>query len=241
VEKYTAHRCQLVPEVRDQVVTTYKHVPEVRTVVRRVCVNVPAVEERTVMRPHWTTQQVVTYRTRCVDRGHYECREVYSHRAAMRNRMHRWRHRNDCDPCPPPPCTKTVKVWVPCMVTEQVPVVTCKRVCVMRPEVVRVTVCRQEVREEKVNVTYNRCVPVQQTVKCTVMVSRMVPYEATRCVTVCVPHEELVTCTRMVARTVARQVPVDTCAESCFSVCGTNKDRHSRFGGRWFRGRDCCH
>ena len=51
VEKYTAHRCQLVPEVRDQVVTTYKHVPEVRTVVRRVCVNVPTVEERTVIAP----------------------------------------------------------------------------------------------------------------------------------------------------------------------------------------------
>jgi hypothetical protein len=238
VEKYTAYRCESVPVVREQVYTAYKRVAEMQTQVRRVCVNVPTVEERTVMKPCWTTQTVTTFVTKCVDRGHYECREVYSHRAALRNRMHQHQHRHDCCPPPCPPPTKTVKVWVPCMVQIQCPVTRCQRVCTMVPTKVCVTVCRQEVREEKVNVCVWRCVPEQRTCRVTVMTTRTVPYEATRCVTVCVPTEQVVTCTRMVARCVARQVPVGPCDTGCATLCCGGKAKHGRggFGGRWFRG-----
>src|SRR5262249_40571696 len=153
------YRCESVPVVREQVYTAYRRVPEMQTQVRRVCVNVPTVEERTVMKPCWTTQTVTTYTTKCVDRGHYECREVYSPRAAIGTRAHNHHPRNACSPPPCPTPTKTVKVWVPCMVQIQVPHTTCKRVCTMVPTKVCVTVCRQVVREETYNVCVWRCVP----------------------------------------------------------------------------------
>jgi len=241
VEHYTAYRCESVPVVREHTVTVYNRVPVTEVQVRRVCVNVPAVEERTVMRPCWTTQTVTEMRCRWVDRGHYECREVYSHRAAMHNRLHKARrhgHHGDCcepcpEPCPPP--TKTVKVWVPCKVQEQYPVTTCRRVCTMVPTVVRVNVCRQVWREERVNVCSWRCVPEQRVCRTTVMTTRTVPYQATRTVTVCVPTEQLVTCTRLVSRTVTRQVPVSPCEESCVTVCCNGGKHGAR--GRHFRGR----
>jgi hypothetical protein len=236
VERYTAYRCETVPVVREQVQTVYRRVAEMQTQVRRVCVNVPVVEERTVMKPCWTTQQVTTYVTKCVDRGHYECREVHSHRAAMRNRMHHRHGGGDCcEPCPPP--TKTVKVWVPCMVPIQCPVTRCQRVCTMVPTRVCVRTCRQEYREHTVNVCVWRCVPEQVTCRVTVLTTRTVPYEATRCVTVCVPTEQTVTCTRMVTRCVARQVPVGPCDTGCASpatlCCGGGRAKH----GGLLRGR----
>jgi hypothetical protein len=249
-QAYTAYRCESVPVVREQVCTVYRRVTEMQCQVRRVCCSVPTVEQRTVMKPCWTNQMVTTYVTKCVDRGHYECREVYSRRAACRNRMHQHHHRHDCCPPPCPPPTKTVKVWVPCMVQIQCPVTKCQRVCTMVPTTVCVTVCRQVVREEKVNVCVTRCVPEQRVIKTTCMTTRMVPYQATRCVTVCVPTEQVVTCTRMVTRCVARQVP---CAPACDTCCATlccggksKKHGHGGFGGRWFRGgrghgQSCCY
>jgi len=237
-ENYTAYRCECVPVVKERVVTTYQRVPECKEVVRRVCVKVPCVEERTVMKPCWTYQTVTTYKTRCVDRGHYECREVPSHRAACRAKMHNHRHRHDCCPPPCPPTTKTVKCWVPCIVKECVPCTKCCKVCVMKPECVRVCSYRNEWREERCQVTSYRCVPVQSVQKCTEWVTRQVPYQACRTVRVCVPSEETVTCTRYVTRCVARQVPA--CEDSC---CVTTCCSSGKHGGRWFRGRSssCCH
>ncbi|MCC6420194.1 MAG: hypothetical protein IT429_18320 [Gemmataceae bacterium] len=239
-ERYQAFRCQMVPEVREQTVTTYNRVCEMRPEVRRVCVSVPAVEERVVMRPHYTSQTVTTMVSRTVDRGHWECREVYSHRRAMRNRIGRLCGRYDdcCNPCPAP--TKTVKCWVACPVTECVPVTTCRRVCEMRPTVVRVNTCRQEVREVAVNVAHWQCVPVQRVVRCTVLVPRMVPYEAVRCVPVCTAHEEVVTLCRMVTRVVARQIPCDLGSDCCaVACCGTGKVKSGLFSRR-SRGHACC-
>src|SRR5262249_35282866 len=158
---------------------------------RRVCLTVRTCEERTVMKPCWTTQTCTEWRTRCVDRGHYECREVYSHRAAMRNRLHghRPRHGDCCNPCPPPCPHKTVKVWVPCRVEERYPVTRCKRVCTMVPTVVRVPVCRQVWQERQVQVCVMQCVPETRVCRVTVMTTRQVPYQCTRNVTVCVPQE----------------------------------------------------
>jgi hypothetical protein len=243
-EAYTAYRTVCVPETRTRVCTVYKRVPEVRTEVRNVCVRVPVVEERTCIQRRWETQQVTTMVCKTVDRGHYECREVPDRWKEFCNRVRRCGRRHDdcCEPCPPPP-TKTVKCWVPCKVTEQVPVTTCKRVCVEVPVKVNVTVCRTVVRQEKVQVCAYRCVPEQRTETYTVNVTRCVPYQATRTVRVCVPYQETVTCTRMVARTVTRTVPVE-CAPECAPACDTGCDsghgrRHHRFAGLRHREHGC--
>jgi len=217
-EAYTAYKTQCVPETRTRVCTVYKHVPEVRTEVRNVCVQVPVVEERTVMQRHWENQTVTTMVCKTVDRGHWECKEVPCYRKQLANWLHTCCHRHDCcDACEPccPPATRTVKCWVPCKVTEQCPVTTCKKVCVEVPCKVKVTVCKTVVHQEKFQVCCYKCVPEQRTETYTVNISRCVPFQATRTVRVCVPFQETVTCTRMVARTVSRQVPVECAPAPC--------------------------
>jgi hypothetical protein len=231
VEKYTAYKCCPTQECRERVCTVYKQVPEWREEVRKVCVKVPVCEERTVMRPHYTYVNETKMVTKCVDRGHWECREEYSHWKAFCNGVSGLcsSHRGCghgcgdpcadtcCTPCPPNNCV-TRKVWVSCKVQEQCPVNCCRKVCEMRAEVCKVHTCRTEVREEKVKVCCYRCVAEQQTQKYTVCVNKMVAYEATRCCRVCVPCEETVTCTRMVAKTVTREVactPSTTCCDPC--------------------------
>lgn len=192
-ETYTAHRTECVPQ----------------TVVRNVCVSVPCVEQRTVMQPHYTCKPVTEVVRKCVDKGHYECREVPCEPSCF-DRMRKWWKGRKCDDCCEPCCepvrTKTVKVWVPCPVWEEHCVTKMVRSCEYRPVVVNVTVCKKEMRQET----------------CTVMVSRCVPYQATRTVQVCVPHTETVTATRMVCRTVEKLVPAaDCCAPSCCEPCCT--------------------
>jgi hypothetical protein len=92
-EKYTAYKCELVPEERTRKVTTCKYVPETKdqVVTRYECV--PVQEERTVTR--YVTKRVPVKETveRCVDKGgHYETREV----PCRPHLLHRC-----CDDCPP--------------------------------------------------------------------------------------------------------------------------------------------
>src|SRR5262249_39190104 len=133
-ETYTAYRCEYVPETRTRICTVYNKVPEVRTVTRTVCVCIPCVEERTVMKTHVTCRpETVMVRT-CVDRGHWECKEVPcepSFRDHCRGLFHPRNRCGDdcaesCEPCPPK--MRTVKVWVPQMVWEEKPVTRMKRV-----------------------------------------------------------------------------------------------------------------
>lgn len=214
-ETYTAYRCESVPETRNYTCTVYKRVPEVQNVTRTVCVNVPHVETRTVMEAVVSYKPVTCTVRKCVDRGHYECREVpcESHRlfGGFKKLFHHHDCCDSCEPCCPPP-TKTVRVWVPCKVWEECPVTRMERVCEYRPKTCQVTVCRTETRQETCQVTVWKCVPEQQTRTCTVMVSRTVPYQATRTVCRCVPHQETYTATRLVARTVEKEIP---CATSC--------------------------
>src|SRR5262249_21089775 len=95
-ETYTAYRCEYTTECRTRVVTRCKWVPTVEPRCRTVCTMVPAVEHRVVCKPHWHYVTETCMRTRCVDRGHYECREVYCFCQDMKNRMHRMGHRHDC-------------------------------------------------------------------------------------------------------------------------------------------------
>ncbi len=239
-ETYTAYRCECVPEVRTRTCTVYRQVPEVRTQTRTVCVTVPVVEERTVMQTFVSCKPVTVMCRRCVDRGHWECREV----PCEESRWHRWSHKlrscfhrrsNCCEPCEPccPPPTRIVRCWVPCPTWEEYPVTRMQRVCECRPVTCRVTVCKLVQRQEQCQVTCYRCVPEQRTEQYTVMVTRKVPCQATRCVPVCVPHVE--------------QVPVapaccgaTVCCYEKTSCCKTHGHRGRWFTGRCHRHTDCC-
>lgn len=236
-ENYTAHRCEFVPETKTRQVTCYRHVQEMVNEVRTVCERVPVVEERTVCKPVWTTVTETVMVCKTVDRGHYECREVYSHMKALQNRMHSFRHRHDCcEPCPPSNC-RTVKVWVPCKVTIQCPETRCRRVCTMVQHKCQVTVCKMVPKQVTVQVCRTRCIPETRTETYTCCVARMVPYQACRQVRVCVPYQETVTCCRMVPRTVTREVPVAVANACCGDVCCEAPRCHRRFSfGRHGRG-----
>jgi len=247
-EAYTYYRCETFPEVRERTVCCTRRIPVMKTECRKVCVTVPVCEERTVMKPCYTYQNETTYKCRTCDRGHYECREVYSHRKAFSNwfgglgKRHGHQSNDCCNPCPQQcceaPCTKTVKVWVPCMVTEQVPVTCCKKVCTMVPTVCKVTCNRTEWRDQTFQVCTYQCVTESRVEKYTVCCTRKVACQGTRQVRVCVPCQETYTACRMVSRTVARQVADTTCCcNPCDPCCTTSSGGlFSRFGGLFNRG-----
>jgi len=224
-ETYTAYRTECAPEVRTRTVTVNRVVPEVRNEVRTVCVSVPTVEQRTVYRRVEVCTPVTTCVTRCVDRGHYECREVPV-RPSCRERM-RKHHRGDCceEECVQ---TRLEKVWVPCVVTEQVPVTRMVRSSQCVPETVNVTVCRMVPRQESFQVTSYRCVPEQRVETFTVMVPRQVAFQATRMVSRCVPTQEQVTVCRLVPHVVEKQVPVETCCHEAEVTCCSSGGKHHR-------------
>ena len=168
-----------------------------------------------------TCKPVTTVTRKCVDMGHYECREVPCHQSCLSKLCHK---NNCCDCCPPP--TKTVRVWCPNKVWVETPctkMVSCSE-CV--PTTVQVTVCKMVQKQETVRVCCNRCVSEQKTETYTVMVSKCVPYQATRTVSRCVPVQETVTCCRMVPHTVVKQVACSNgcndCCNSCCNTCGSS-------------------
>ena len=221
-ECYTAYRCETVQEERTRTCTVNHYVSEMKEVCRKVPVRIPCCEERTVMKPcyHYVNENKVV--RKCVDKGHYECKEVPCGPSFL-DRLRECFHRKDCCDEHCEPCavrTKTVKVWVPCPVWEERTVTCMKRVCEKIPVKCQVTVCKTQIKTE----TY------------TCLVQKKVPYEATRTVVHCVPHEQKVTCTRMVCRTVQKQVPVETC---CATSCCKPRWFHLS-GGLGFRHHGCC-
>jgi len=216
-EKYTAYRCEKVPETRTRTVTVYDKVPVEETRTRTICVNVPCVEERTCMEKHWVCKQVTTYKKKCVDKGHYECKTVEC-KPGLVERLCSKKKCDPCDPCCEQACpkTKTVKVWVPCKVWIDEPCTKTVRVCEHRPVKKQVTVCKKETRCETYKVTVCKCVPRQKVETYTCCVEKKIPYEATRIVCKSVPVQEQVTCCRMVKKCVEKQVPVcDPCCDTC--------------------------
>src|SRR5262249_41903610 len=73
-EKYTAYKYETVQEKRKRCV--YKTVSEVKEVEKCVCRMVPCTEERTVYDKVWTCKPCTYTVRKCVDQGHWECREV---------------------------------------------------------------------------------------------------------------------------------------------------------------------
>lgn len=227
-ENYTAYRTVCVPETRTQTCVVNCMVPEYRNVVRTVCVSVPTVETRTVMKSVWTCKPVTTVTRKCVDMGHYECRQVPCHQSCLT----KWRKkRNCCCECCPPPM-KTVRVWCPNKVWVETPCTKMVRVRECVPTTIQVCCCKMVPKQECVRVCCYRCVPQQKVTTCTVMVAKCVPYQATRTVARCVPCQETVVCCRMVPQTVVKQVaccnPCNPCCTPCCCVSG----------GR--RGHRCC-
>jgi hypothetical protein len=215
-EKYTAYKTVCVEEKRT--VTVNKMVAETKTEQRCVTVCVPTEEERTTYKTSYVCRQVTEMKTKCVDKGHYECREVPCG-PSMGERLHKLcsRHSCECECEPACPRTKTVKEWVPCPTIVQVPCTRTVRECVQTPVTCKVTVMKPVQKTENVQVTVQKCVP--ETKEITVQVSKCVPYEATRTVCKCVPTTETVTKTRMVCKTVEKQVPVVEAACECPAPC----------------------
>jgi hypothetical protein len=213
-EAYTAYKCECYPETVTRTVTCYKSVPEVRTQIVNYTVCTPCVEEKTVMQACVTYKPVTKIVRKCVDQGHWECKEVPCEPSCM-DRLRKCFHKSCCDDC----CVKTkiVKCWVPCPVWVECPVTCMQRCCEYKPVVVKCCTYKTECRQKEVQVCCYKCVPETREVSCTVMKTKLVPYQATRCVAVCVPCTETVTCCRMVAKTVVKQVPV--CESSCCTSC----------------------
>jgi hypothetical protein len=209
-EKYTAYRTECVPETRTRTVTVNKMVPVVHEEVRTCYISVPTVEHRTVYKTVVRCVPVTCVTRKCVDMGHWECREVPCGEDLWTRVRKMCRKHDCCEPCEPPP-TKTVKVWCPNKVWVETPHTYMKKVCEQVPETIQVTVCKMVPQHQTHKVTTYKCVPESHVETYTVQVPRQVAFEATRTVARCVPVVENVTACRMVPRTVQKQVPCDTC------------------------------
>src|SRR5262249_46378042 len=160
-EKSTAYRCVSVPETRTRTCTYYEKVPVCETRTRTFCVSVPCVEQRTCMEKFWVCKQVTTCTKKCIDQGHWECKEVPCG-PSFSERFHKSKKRDCCDPCACAcecPRTKTVKVWVPCKVWVEEPCTKTVRVCEYRPVTKCVHTCKKEIRHENYQVTVCKSVP----------------------------------------------------------------------------------
>jgi hypothetical protein len=214
-ETYTAYKCENVQEQRTRTCTVYKHVTVPEERIRKVCVSVPAVEERTVCEKHWVCRPETQVVRKCVDKGHYECREVACGPTLL-DRLHKLCSSkkcgcdsgcNDgCDNACEPVRTKTVKVWVACPTWEEHTCTVNKRVCETIQKKVQVNVCKHEWKEEKCIVNVCKCIPETKTETYTVCVQKKIPYQATRTVSVCVPVCETYTACRKVSHLVEKEV-----------------------------------
>jgi hypothetical protein len=253
-EKFTAYRTECVPEARTRQFTVSRYVPETSAVTVSVWKCVPSIEKRTVCRTVVSYQPVTTVTRKCVDQGHWECREVPVQTMHSRMKKHFHKKNDCCEPvCVP---TKTVKVWVPNKVWIEVPVTYNKAVCTTVNETIDVTVSRMVESKEVRQVTTHKCVPEVRTETYTVQVPRQVayeasrvvcrtvPYQATRQVGRSVPYQTEVTATRMVARTVERQVAVESCEGVTVSSSGFGGHRlFGKSGGKKGHGHKkaaCC-
>jgi len=243
-ETYDTCKTECVAVCKEKVCTVTERVPCMETVTKKVCKHVTSWQEKTVMKPCWSTVQETCMKKQLVCLGHWECREVPTcslfHKAS-----------SCCDPCATSCCkpTRTKKVWVNCPEYTECPVTVCKKVCTMVPTTCKVCVSTPVWSEVTCQVCTYKCVSKQVVQKYTCYESRSVPCKATRTVSVCVPYEVDVTCTRYVSRTVTKQVPCDSgCGDSCGTSCASSccdtccKPKCSLFSG-WgtrMRHNSCC-
>jgi len=140
------------------------------------------------MEKHWVCKQVTTCTRKCVDKGHWECREVEVKPLFAKKK----KCCNSCDPCntcckEECPKYKTKKCWVANKCWIETPCTKTVKVCEYRPVTKTVNTCEKQSRCETYKVTVCKCVPHQKTERPTPAASRRRPtFEATRCVVKCV-------------------------------------------------------
>jgi hypothetical protein len=154
------------PATKLVTVTEYKKVPVEKIVTVRQIKSVPVKETReiTTYSTKKVTEQVPV--TKCVDKGHYECREVVvgqrSHRVPVTTK-------DACGNCVTrcervcEPVTRTQKVWVPNVVKETSMATVTRCISVPEKKTVEVTTCKKVAEERKVTVCAYECVPVTVT------------------------------------------------------------------------------
>jgi hypothetical protein len=214
-EEYTDWKCEKVPETRTRTVPC----EDIRC--RTTCVTVPCVETRTCYEKCYTTRQVTCVKRRCVDQGHYECRQVECG-PSFRDRMSHLCSHRDCNGCREEPCKRyeTKKVWVPCKQWIEEPYTKCERVCEYKPYTKQVQTCKKEYRTEQYKVQTYKCVPKCHTETYTVCVEKRTPVKAVRTVCKSVPVQEEVTACRMVKKCVEKEVPCEPpCQPACQPAC----------------------
>jgi hypothetical protein len=230
-EKFTAYKTECVPETKTRTFTVlHKETYEVEEL-RTVCVSECVQEERLVTKRVVTCVPVTTTVCKTVDNGHWECKEVecgptFKERLAkLTSKLHR-HDECGCDPCATCntceaacPRTKTVRVWVSCKTTVQVPCTKMERKVECVQEKCLVSVKKLVPHQEKVKVCKTRCVPEVKTETYTCLVKKCVAVEETRNVIKCVPVCETYTACRMVKHTVEKQVPCAPCACECACEC----------------------
>jgi hypothetical protein len=216
---YTVNEYKTVVEPKTVTYTEYQKVTKEVMEPRTVTVSVPVTKTVTENVTTWETVQVTEMVSKTVDKGHWECREVPVTPGIFSRLFSK--KADPCDPCAPV-CvpTKTVKCWVPCMVTECCPVTKCKKVAVCKPCTRTICTYECQTKTEMVKVCKIECVPVTKT--CTV----------NECKTVCVPVVK--TCDVVVCKPVQVQrkvcvmkptiVEVDApapCSTGCGDPCAT--------------------
>ncbi|MGH7171238.1 MAG: hypothetical protein ACRELG_13250 [Gemmataceae bacterium] len=215
-ETFTAYKTVCVPQTCTRVCTVNKMVPVVQNVVRTVCVPTPCVETRTVMKTVVTCKPVTTVTRKCVDMGHYVCKQVPCRQGCLAKM--RAKHNCCCECCCVP--MKTVRMWCPNKVWVETPCTKMVRCCQCVPCTTQVTVCKMVPKQITCQVCCYKCVPQQVTQCYTTMVSKCVPFQCTRMVAKCVPCQQTVTCCRMVPHTVVKQVACgNTCGNTCCTPC----------------------
>lgn len=230
-EKYTAYKCEYIKEERTRTCNVKKIVNEMKEETRTVCEWVKTCEERTINKKVTTCKPVTTTVKKCVDKGHWECKEVPCG-PSITDRLKGLLKKDDCcetkceTKCAPK--TKTIKCWVANKVWEECKVTKMTKVTECVPTKVMVQVCKKVEKKIKVQVCHKKCVIEAKTEKYTVCVPKKVAYEATRKVMKCVCVEEKVKACRMVEKTVEKQV-VD--CDPCAAKCGILDNLKSKIGG----------
>lgn len=239
-------RTECVPVCKEQVVTVMKKVPVWTEECRKVCHKTWVCEDRVVNKTCYKTVQETCMKKKLVRLGHWECKEVkplfggglFSGHGCCSSGCS-----TGCSDACAPACTKTRKVWVHCPEYQECPVTVCKKVPVCEAVHVKVKVCKNEWREEKVKVCKFTCVEEKCVKKVTCYEHRKVACKVNRTERVCVPHEECVTCCKLVRKTVTRQVPcAPACSNACTTSCCPREGLLSRLKDRFgsCHSRDCC-
>jgi hypothetical protein len=208
----TCRATVMVPERRSQTVSYTDCRLEFENVSRDVTVMVPQMETRQAVRTVCKPVAVQETQTVCKDQGHWETKS-YVDRFG---------------------CVQTCPVWIPRVVTEEVPVTVYKPQFVEEPYTYEAVICRPETRQ----ITERVAKPVWETktreVSCVVGIPKVIERQVPQTTFRPVVENKVVNFTKMVPVQVQRQVTVPVCVlvprivtvPSCLPVPKGHTDGH---------------